>query len=305
MKAFRLHLPATSANLGPGFDALGVAMSLYLTVDAETAAVMKIEATGRDATLCGSLKNNLILDTYADVLKQHGKAVTPLHLRMQNEIPLGMGCGSSAAALLAGVALAVHFGELGWSDEKILTEACVREGHPDNVAACWLGGLTVSAMTGTGAEAQVHAVSLKPKYAWPLLLVLPQHPLSTSKARQLLPETYSRADVVFNLQRIALLLAAFIQGRGELLHTAMQDKIHQPYRAELCRLLPALSPLAGDNGVLGVVLSGAGPAVLLVLEAGCDSKSLKIKILEQEARLDKIEILECGIDIDGALKSQF
>jgi len=299
MKPFRMRLPATSANLGPGFDALGLAMTLYLTVEAKAAAAMKIAATGRDAELCGSLKNNLMLETYADVLKRQGKMVTPLHLRVKNEIPLGMGCGSSAAALLAGVALAVHFGKLGWSDKKMLTEACVREGHPDNVAACWHGGLTVSAMTGNGAEAHVHAVSVKPMVAWPLLLVMPQKPLATKVARQVLPKTYSRADAVFNLQRVALLVAAFTQGRGDLLSTAMQDKIHQPYRARICTLFPALLPLVGKNGVLGVALSGAGPSVLMVFDENYPAMSLKKKILEQSKGLGKVELLDCRIDISG------
>ena len=147
VSGLRLKLPATSANLGPGFDAAGLAMSIHLTVEAQVAKVFAIHATGRDAELCGALESNLILDTYIAVLERAGVAVKPLALKLHNEIPLGMGCGSSAAALLAGVALADHFGELQMGDAGIVAEASRIEGHPDNVAACWYGGFTVSAKT--------------------------------------------------------------------------------------------------------------------------------------------------------------
>src|ERR1700729_3618744 len=145
-KPYHLRLPATSANLGPGFDALGLAMALYLTVDADVADTFHIDATGRDAELCAKLEDNLILTTYIDVLANAQVLAPRIHLRLHNEIPLGMGCGSSASALLAGVFLANHFGDLGWTGEQILEEACRREGHPDNVAACYFGGMTVSAI---------------------------------------------------------------------------------------------------------------------------------------------------------------
>ena len=143
---FYARLPATSANLGPGFDAVGLAMSLYLTVRAEAAPAFAITATGRNAELCGRLDNNLILMTYTEVLGHMGLPAPTIGINLENEIPLGMGCGSSAAALLAGVLLANHFGELRWTPQQILNEACSREGHPDNVAACFHGGLTVSRM---------------------------------------------------------------------------------------------------------------------------------------------------------------
>ncbi len=176
---------------------------------------MSITAIGRDAALCGKLEGNLILDTYASVLKANNKPVSPIKVEIDNEIPLGMGCGSSAAALLAGVALAAHFGSLGWSSDDVLREACIREGHPDNVAACWLGGLTLSTMDTVDNKTSVHAIAIKPRADWRILLVMQSVPLSTKKARGLLPESYSKADAVFNVQRIALLTAAFAEGNGE------------------------------------------------------------------------------------------
>jgi homoserine kinase len=266
--AIQLKLPATSANLGPGFDALGLAMSFYLTVEAAISldGSFSIEATGRNREVCGKIEKNLILDTYADVLEKAAKPVLPLKLNLHNEIPLGMGCGSSAAALLAGVLLANHFGGLGWSGYGAMEEACRREGHPDNVAACWLGGMTASAMICVEGKTSVIAASCGENCEWGLMIAAPSVGLATEKARALLPETYSRADAVVNVQNTALLVAAFALGRGDLLKTAMTDRMHQPYRAEVCPLLSKLLPLTGSPGVLGVALSGAGPSVLLVVE---------------------------------------
>jgi homoserine kinase len=270
-----LKLPATSANLGPAFDAAALAFSLHLKVRAYAASSFSIEASGRDAGICGQLENHLILTTYEDVLREHGKPITPLAVGINNEMPIGKGCGSSAAARLAGIALAVHFGDLGWNDSQIIGEASRREHHPDNAAACWIGGLAVARMCG---EREAQAVKVVPKGKWPLLFVLPEQPLSTEEARRVLPAQYSRADAVSNVQTSMLLLAAFVQGRRELLAAALQDRIHQPYRARLCPLLPAMQELVGKYGVLGVALSGAGPSVLVFLDPNQSMKNSKSAI---------------------------
>ncbi|WP_047488846.1 homoserine kinase [Terriglobus sp. TAA 43] len=261
----KLRLPATSANLGPGFDALGLAMDFALEIEARESDRFSITSTGRNTAQTGDVDDSLVLETYRSVLDGQEIDAIPLHLDLHNEIPLGMGCGSSAAALVAGVMLASHFGGLGWSKHKVLTEASLREGHPDNVAACVLGGLTVSLMT---TEGEVDALSIKPPVDWPLLVVMPDSSLSTKKARAMLPESYSKADTIANVQRVAMLTAAFAQGRGDLLARAMEDRMHQPYRSPACPLLPLLLPVAGGDGVLGVALSGAGPSVLLIVEPG-------------------------------------
>ncbi|HEX7159323.1 MAG TPA: homoserine kinase, partial [Edaphobacter sp.] len=287
-----LRLPATSANLGPGFDSLGLAIALYLTIDATLAGpegVFHIDATGRDAKQCAVMENNLILTTYVDILANLGKLAPRLHLRVHNEIPLGMGCGSSAAALLAGVFLANHFGSLGWSGQQVLEEACRREGHPDNVAACFHGGMTVSAMN----KDLVTTATYVDNFNWKLLLSLPSESLSTHKARALLPEKYSRADAVANIQATALLVSAFAFHRGDLLHAAMQDRIHQPYRMQACPLLARLLPLSGANGILGVALSGAGPSVLLIADAAKPTSDLISAI--SEAAGSSVEVIETTI----------
>jgi homoserine kinase len=263
-RGLRLKLPATSANLGPGFDAAGLALSMHLTVEAQPAHTFQIHATGRNAELCGALENNLMLDTYREVLARAGRAAQPLHLKLHNEIPLGMGCGSSAAALLAGVALASHFGDLELGDEGIVAEASRIEGHPDNVAACWFGGFTVSAVDGEAVKVATFAGDP----AWEMLLAVQASSLATKKARALLPDNYAKDDAVFNVQRASLLTAAFAQGRLELLRTATQDRMHQPYRFEACPLLKVLLPLADEAEIAAVTLSGAGPSVLVFLAEG-------------------------------------
>jgi homoserine kinase len=267
-KRLRLALPATSANLGPAFDAAALAMDFYIKLEARAAKEFSLTARGRDREICGKLadriEDHLILNTYREVLQSARRPLQPLSLKIDNDIPIGKGCGSSAAAHLAGIALAVHFGRLRWTDAQIIGEASRREHHPDNASACWMGGLTIARMSNEDAEAEVACI--RPKGKWPLLLAVPDESLSTKEARLVLPAQYSRADAVLNVQNSMLLLAAFTQGRPDLLASALEDRIHQPYRAELCPLLPCLQELKGKPGILGAVLSGAGPSVLIFLD---------------------------------------
>ena len=286
MTPLRLKLPATSANLGPGFDALGLAMRLYLEIEAAAADEFRIAASGRNADLVGSLDRNLMVETYLD-LAPTGPA---LQLEIRNEIPLGMGCGSSAAALLAGVFLANHFGTLGMAREEIVAEACRREGHPDNVAACFYGGLTASAME----DGRLTAASFGQELPWRLLIAVPGQGLATSKARALLPESYSRADAVGNIQATALLVSAFALGLPELLAAGTKDRIHQPYRSAACPLLAKLLPLAGQDGIYSVTLSGAGPSVLLIANPASPMEALA-DLIRAAAGDERLSVLETGI----------
>ncbi len=290
-----LRLPATSANLGPGFDAIALALSLFLDVHANPAKQYSIHATGRNADICGALEQNLLLQTYKTILEKSGAKEVPLSLEIRNGIPLGMGCGSSAATRLAGVALASHFGKLAWDRSRILTEASRLEGHPDNTAACWLGGFTIACWR----DSQVEAISLTPRSAWRALVVMPRDPLATTLSRKVVPEVFSRQDLVFNLQRVALLTATFATGHGELLRTAVEDRVHQPYRAEVCPLLKQLLPLSGTDNVLSVTLSGAGPSVLVLVRGEAGSNPAK-DIIRQHAGED-VEILDCNLELNPAL----
>ncbi|MGA2855757.1 MAG: homoserine kinase [Candidatus Sulfotelmatobacter sp.] len=294
----RLALPATSANLGPAFDAAALAMNFYIRIDARPAEEFSIAASGRGREICGQLENNLILNTYSEVLAAAGRPLVPLRLHIANDIPIGKGCGSSAAARLAGIAMAVHFGRLRWADAQIIGEASRREHHPDNASACWLGGLTVARMSADG-EAQV--VSVRPKGKWPLLLAVPAESLATEEARRVLPAQYSRADAVANIQNSMLLLAAFTEGRPDLLSAALEDRIHQPYRAALCPLLPCLQELKGREGILGAVLSGAGPSVLIFVDPRSSVQKVRRVVTAHLLRNQlAAELLPAAITLRGA-----
>jgi homoserine kinase len=293
--AFRLRLPATSANLGPGFDAVAVALDVFLEIEAEPAQEFSITASGRDADRCAKLDDNLVLETYKQILSSHERAIVPLAIQMVNGIPLGMGCGSSAAARLAAIALAVHFGELNWDTDRVLEEAYKLEGHADNVAACWLGGFVAAVCEGT----KVQVARTDPPAGWRAIVALPREPLSTSKARAVLPASFLLEDVVANLQSAAVLALAFAQERGDLLRLAMRDRIHQTHRATMCPLLPVLLPLVGEHGILGVALSGAGPAVLAIVDGEKHLAAASSAVQNQLAG----ELLICGFSRLGACQS--
>lgn len=292
MSEVHLRLPATSANLGPGLDSLALALKLYLHIDAERSEQFIVGASGRDAKICRATENNLLIDTYTEVLASNNRAFVPLKLGVNNEIPLGMGCGSSAAVRLAAVALASHFGGLAWSRDRILAEASRREGHPDNAAACWLGGFVASALDGD----LVQAISIAPPPDWRAIIVMPDRPLATPASRAVLPSTWSRPDVVANLQRVALLTAAFATGNADRMALAMGDRLHQPFRSAVCPLLPRLLPLAGMGVIVGVALSGAGPAVLLLTvseSAAVQGRNLAAREVDG---LGKVEFLTCELE---------
>lgn len=258
----RIRVPASSANLGPGFDALGLALSVYLECTWTPASALKIEARGRDAELISLGEDNLIWATALRVAADLGETLPPIHLLIDNDIPLGKGLGSSAAALTAGVIIAEQLLGLNWKPPRILDEAARIEGHPDNVAACVLGSIVASAIDSGGVA---HAVRLELSPRYDCAVVVPDFALATSKARSVLPATYSKADAIFNVQRSALLIAALITGTTSAFPTALEDRFHQPYRAPLVPGLEEILRLRAP-GLLGCCLSGAGPSVLVFYE---------------------------------------
>jgi homoserine kinase len=195
----------------------------------------------------------------------------------------------------------VHFGRLGWTDAQIIGEASRREHHPDNASACWMGGLTVARMSG---ESESQVVCVRPKGKWPLLLAVPEQSLATEEARRALPANYSRADAVTNVQNSMLLLAAFMQGRHDLLSAALEDRIHQPYRAPLCPALPSLQELKGKEGIMGAALSGAGPSVLIFLDPRASMEKVRKSVAAHLAR-NKLtgELIPTSITLRGARSS--
>jgi len=276
---YRLRVPASSANLGPGFDALGLALDINLTCTFEMAGKLKISVSGVDAQDIPEDESNLIWQTAQRVARDVARQLPPVRLHITNEIPLGKGLGSSAAALTAGVVIANELLGLQWSRRQILQEAATIEGHPDNVAACVLGAVVATSMEPDG---QTHVVRVELPANYGVAAVVPDFALATTKARSVLPATYSREDAVFNIQHSALLIAALCTGSTESFSAALQDRIHQPYRA--C-LIPGFDEmlLLRQPGLLGCALSGAGPSVLVFYERGSEHVTRGFEVLFEKS----------------------
>lgn len=259
-----IRVPASSANLGPGFDALGMALDLHLTCRFRRAESLEIVVSGRDREQISSGSNNFIWQNALGVARRAGAELPNLTLEIANDIPLGKGMGSSAAALTAAVVIANEAAGLAWDREQVMHEAACLEGHPDNVAACVLGSIVASAMDSSG---MTRAVKITLHERFGVAVVVPELLLPTVEARRVLPSGYSREDTIFNVQRSALLLAALSQGVTSAFPTALEDRMHQPYRAPL---VPGLNEIIGLRapGLLGCVLSGAGPSILVFHERG-------------------------------------
>jgi len=259
-----LRVPGSSANLGPGFDALGIALQVYLECRFAVSSRLSIRVTGRDAALISPLADNLIWQTALAVAARAHRTLPLISLQISNDIPIGKGLGSSAAALTAGVIIAEKLLHLGWTTGRILDEAARLEGHPDNVAACILGSVVASAVEPGG---NTRAIRIEMPAAFQVAVVVPNFQLPTSEARKVLPNSYSRADTTFNIQRASLLIAALATGDKTAFPAALDDRLHQPFRASL---VPGLAEILRVRapGLLGCTLSGAGPGVLVFYEKG-------------------------------------
>jgi homoserine kinase len=250
----RVRVPATSANLGPGFDAFGLALALYDEVlIGTTDGGLAIEVEGEGAEDVPRDSSHLIVRSLHTALDALGGSVDGLALRCVNRIPHGRGLGSSAAAIVAGVLAAFELTGTPGDPAQVLRIAAGIEGHPDNVAACLYGGFTIA--WGSGS-----AVRLDPHPALSAVVYVPPAPLSTELARGLLPDTVPHADAAANAGRAALLATA-VTTRPDLLPVATEDRLHQPYRARAMPDSAALMERLREGGVPAVI-SGAGPAVL-------------------------------------------
>lgn len=261
---WRVRVPASSANLGPGFDALGMALGIYLECRFRPAEKLIIRPTGRDAECISTGDDNLIWQTALAVARDVGSTLPPIELEIDNDIPIGKGLGSSAAALTAGVVIADVLLDLNWKPARVLDEAARIEGHPDNVAACVLGSIVASAIDNGGVARAVR-LDLPERYG--VAIVVPDFDLPTVRAREVLPKAYSREDTVFNVQRSALLIAALAAGATWAFPAALEDRLHQPYRAPLVPGLDEITRLRAP-GLLGCALSGAGPSILVFYQRG-------------------------------------
>lgn len=291
-----VRVPASSANLGPGFDALGLALNIYLECRFRPSTRLSIEARGRDADQISTGEDNLVWQTALAVAADTGGRLSPIELVIDNRIPIGRGLGSSAAALTAGVVIADHILGLNWGPLRILDEAARIEGHPDNVAACVLGSIVASAIDSEGVA---RAVRLELPKGFGVAVVTPDFVLPTVEARAVLPETYSSKDTIFNVQRSALLIAALATGSVHAFPAALEDRLHQPYRLHLVPGLEDALKLRAP-GLLGCALSGAGPSVLVFYERGyegvCDLVRQAFRLHGHDSEVLWTEIAALGYE---------
>jgi homoserine kinase len=255
----RVRVPATSANLGPGFDALGLALALHNEVSAAEASAVTVTLSGEGADRLPTNGDNLVVRGIRQAYEAAARPFRGATVACVNRIPAARGLGSSAAAwvggLLAGNAL---LGE-PLSRQALLVLAARAEGHPDNVGAALFGGLTVSCPELDGRITTV-SLPVPPTVRW--VVLIPEVTSATAEARALLPEAVPRADAVFNVQRVALLLAALQTQRADAVAAALEDRLHEPYRRRLFPWMAAVVDAARRAGALGCVLSGAGPSLL-------------------------------------------
>jgi homoserine kinase len=262
-------VPATTANLGPGFDCLGAALSLYnrfqfsLLPTDEKAVV--IEATGLEADSVARDESNLAYRAFAYFYQQIRQTPPPVHLAIALEVPLARGLGSSATAIVGGLLGANALAGSPVSQEKVMEMAIALEGHPDNVVPALIGGCRLSASGSASSKDSGWTICEVPWHSEIVPIVaIPNFELSTAEARQVLPQSYSRADAIFNMAHLGLLLRGLETGRADWLSTALQDRIHQPYRQQLIRGYEAVQRRAIAAGAYGMVISGAGPTLLAI-----------------------------------------
>ncbi|GGA59024.1 homoserine kinase [Pseudoclavibacter endophyticus] len=299
-----VRVPATSANLGPGFDTLGLALAVYDEIDIEAApdGVLDVSVEGVGEGVVPLDEGHLVVSSIIATLERFGARAPGLRLRARNSIPHGRGLGSSGAAIVAGVVAAAGLmaDQRELTPEELLTAASELEGHPDNVAPCLFGGLTIAWVTLAGVPRSKQL--LVDRGVSPVVLI-PEETMSTKLARSLQPESVPHADAIFNVSRSALLIAALAQS-PELLLEATEDRLHQHYRAAA---MPQTANLIGrlrDEG-LAAVVSGAGPSILVL----CDSPVQRLRAADLAAAdtgaswevvMPAVDVLGATVDVSAA-----
>ena len=268
-RAFEVCLPASTSNLGPGFDCFGLALKLYLTVRCSVATKAKepcrVRTTGaKENRALPRNASNLIYRAMSFAAKREAMELPPVDMIVHNEIPLASGLGSSAAAIVAGIKLCGLLTGRKINNQTIQDYSTEFEGHPDNVTATLFGGFVASCVTNGGSVVTT-------RFDWPkqirVVVVSPRSQLPTYVARAALPRSISRADAVHNLQRTAVFISALSQKRYDLFWEAMRDRLHQPRRESLVPGLAEALALPQMPGLLGVALSGAGPSIVALVDA--------------------------------------
>lgn len=262
-----VQVPASTANLGPGFDALGMALNLYAWVEMSFAERTEIRLYGEQMNGVPTDKSNLVYQVAQHLFDKAGVSHPELDIAMYSDIPLACGLGSSASAIVGALVAANALIGDRLSRQELFQLASALEKHPDNVGASLFGGLTVAFWDGERAE----HIRVVPEERLDVLVAIPRLQLTTGKtekARSVLPAQVAMKDAVFNVGHVSLLVAAFCTGRYDMIRHAMKDALHQPYRAPLVPGLSEALERGTEHGALGVALSGAGPTLLALAESG-------------------------------------
>lgn len=266
----KVKVPATSANLGPGFDTLGLALNLYNTFSFEEIS-NGLEINGCDPLYAN--EENLVYTSMMKTFDKIGYKPRGIRIDMSTDIPISRGLGSSAACILGGVIGANELAKASLSKDEILDIATEIEGHPDNIAPALFGGLVVSVMEDNNIYYNKMNIANGIKF----VALIPDFTLSTTKAREVLPSTINYKDGVYNVGRVSLLLSVLSNGRFELLKAALDDKLHQPYRKRLIPRFDKILNKCYELGCLGAYLSGAGPTLMTIIKDNDKSFTTKIK----------------------------
>lgn len=275
----RVRVPASTANLGPGFDSLGMALNLYAGIEMSEAhdGVTRVELIGDNLNGLPTDKSNLLYEVAQMVFDKAGVSMPELHIAYCSDIPLTRGLGSSASAIVGSLVAANALIGSPLSQYELFQMASALEQHPDNVGASLFGGLIAAFWDGERAE----HIRIEPHERLEVLVTIPEFQLATEKARHVLPKQLPMKDAVYNIGHSSVLVAAFCTGNLGMIRHAMKDALHQPYRAELVPGLAAILRDAADHGALGAALSGAGPTVLALVDAASANKpSLQAFLLE-------------------------
>ena len=287
-----VRIPASSANLGPGFDCFGIAWKLYNEIEFIPGGE-GLNISGCPDKYCN--EENLCYKAYHAALTYCGISEKPLTIRfLKNEIPISRGLGSSAALIVGGVLAANEINHLGLSRKELLSIATSVEGHPDNIAPALFGGFTASGMDEGWALSAAFKLSEKLHFT----AIIPNYELSTELSRSVLPESYSKADTVFNISRTALLIKALEDGDFSLLSSALQDKIHQPYRFGLIDGFKQVKAAVMDCGAAGICISGAGSTLLCISDSAATSSKISNKISEI---FPEWKVIPVESDLQGAV----
>lgn len=260
-KKIMVKVPGTSANCGSGFDCLGLAATIYNEFEFQFLEEKRItvSAVGEGADTIPNDEKNVVWQSARLLLDRAGTdTINGVEIRMNNRVPMSRGLGSSAAAIVAGLIGANAAVDNYFTRNDILKFATEIEGHPDNVAPAIFGGFTVS----VAEKNQVQTFSFLPKIKLKLIVAVPDFPLATKVARQVLPKTVPLKDAIFNISRASMLIAALIEGKEKFLPIAFDDALHQPYRTKLVPGMEEVFLAAKKAGALGVTLSGAGPSLI-------------------------------------------